>query len=84
VTLESHLLMQMAGWSLLATFLIISLDFMQRITQTTSLTFVQWLICIVVSSLIVWTTELAKIYRRRVVGSTAVEPEKITAPQTSI
>jgi Ca2+-transporting ATPase len=78
-TLESHLLIQMAGWALLATFLITALDFMNRIFQTTSLTFIQWLICIVVSSLILWVIEIAKIFRRRAVAASAEEQADVTA-----
>jgi P-type Ca2+ transporter type 2C len=69
VTLESHRLLQMCGWSLLATFLVTALDFMQRIFGTKDLNFGQWLICIVVSSLILWVTEITKIFRRQAAAS---------------
>ena len=59
----------MYGWSLLATFLMILPDFMQRIFGTADLNVGQWLICIVVSSLILWVTEIEKIFRRRAVES---------------
>jgi Ca2+-transporting ATPase len=65
LTLESHRLLQMCGWSLLATFLMILPDFMQRIFGTADLNVGQWLICIIVSSLILWVTEIEKIFRRR-------------------
>jgi Ca2+-transporting ATPase len=70
ITLESHRLLQMCGWSLLATFLMILPDFMQRIFGTADLNVGQWLICIVVSSLILWVTEIEKIFRRRRAKST--------------
>jgi Ca2+-transporting ATPase len=41
ITLESHRLLQMCGWSLLATFLVTALDFMNKIFATTSLNFGQ-------------------------------------------
>ncbi len=82
VTLESHLLLKMAGWSLLATFLITALDFMNRIFGTTNLNFGQWLICIVVSTLILWVTEIVKIFRRRA-ESPAEEPEVVGATQSA-
>jgi Ca2+-transporting ATPase len=65
VTLESHRLLQMCGWSLLATFLVTAPDFMNKIFATTNLNVGQWLICIVVGSLILWVTEIVKIFRRR-------------------
>jgi Ca2+-transporting ATPase len=73
ITLESHRLLQMCGWSLLATFLMILPDFMQRIFGTADLTIGQWVICIVVSSLILWVTEIDKIFRRRAAKSTTAE-----------
>jgi len=83
VTLESHRLLQMCGWSLLATFLVTALDFMNRIFGTTNLTFGQWLICIVVSTLILWVTEIAKIFRRQAVASSVAEPETVSAAQSA-
>jgi magnesium-transporting ATPase (P-type) len=73
ITLESHRLLQMCGWSLLATFLMILPDFMHRIFGTADLNVGQWVICIVVSSLILWVTEIDKIFRRRAAKSTTAE-----------
>ena len=53
-TLESRRMLQMCGWSLLATFIITAPDFMQRIFATTNLTIGQWVICIAVGSLVLW------------------------------
>jgi Ca2+-transporting ATPase len=82
VTLESHRLIQMCGWSLLAIFLVTVPNFMQRIFGTADLTIGQWLICIAVSSLILWVTEIVKIFRRAAVPSTA-EHETVPAAQAA-
>lgn len=81
-TLESVRLLKMCGWSLLAAFLVVVLDFMQRIFGTAGLTFRQWIICIVVSSVILWVTEIVKIFRRRAAASSTAGPE--TAPAAAV
>jgi Ca2+-transporting ATPase len=81
-TLESHRLLQMCGWSLLATFLVTAPDFMNRIFATTNLTVAQWVICIAVGSLILWATEIIKIFRRAAAPS-AAEPETVPAAQAA-
>ncbi len=73
-TLESHRLLQMCGWSLLATFLVTAPDFMNRIFATTNLTVAQWVICIAVGSLILWANEIEKFFRRRAEASSATQP----------
>jgi Ca2+-transporting ATPase len=73
VTLESHRLLQMCGWSLLATFLMIVPDFTHRLFGTADLTIAQWVISIVVGSLILWVIEIEKIVRRRAAESTNSE-----------
>lgn len=85
--LESHKLLQMCGWSLLATFLVTAPDFMNRIFATTNLTVGQWVICIAVGSLVLWLSEIAKIFRRRgeapsaseSVSEAVSEPSRIAA-----
>ena len=72
-TLESRRLLQMCGWSLLATFIITAPDFMQRIFATTNLTIGQWVICIAVGSLVLWVSEIVKIFRRRAAASTTAQ-----------
>jgi P-type Ca2+ transporter type 2C len=79
ITLESHRLLQMCGWSLLATFLVTAPDFMNRIFGTTNLNIGQWIICIVVGSLILWVIEIIKIFRRRAAASSSAEPETVPA-----
>lgn len=69
--LENHRLIKMSGLSLLATFVVTELGFLQRIFATTSLTFGQWLICIVVSSAVIWLVEVMKIFRRRAAAQPA-------------
>jgi Ca2+-transporting ATPase len=73
VTLESHRLLQMCGWSLLATFLMIVPDFMHRLFGTADLNIGQWVISIVVGSLILWVIEIEKVVRRRAAESTNAE-----------
>jgi len=64
-TLANSKLLQMSGLSLLATFLVTQVGFMQRIFATTALTLEQWLLCIAVSSAVLWLVELMKVVRRR-------------------
>ncbi|MGZ3636452.1 MAG: cation-translocating P-type ATPase, partial [Ktedonobacterales bacterium] len=59
--LENHRLIRMSAYSLLATFLVTELGFMQRIFATTALNLTQWLICIVVGSATIWLVEVMKI-----------------------
>jgi P-type Ca2+ transporter type 2C len=73
-TLESNKLLRMAGWSLLATFLVTALNFMQKIFGTTDLSLTQWVICIAVGSLVLWVIELVKIFRRRATPSSSPRP----------
>ena len=74
--LASRRLLQMCGWSLLATFLITAPDFMHKIFTTTDLTIGQWVICIAVASLVLWVAEIVKVFRRRAAKSTT--PETVT------
>jgi P-type Ca2+ transporter type 2C len=75
-TLASRRLLQMCGWSLLATFLITAPDFMHKIFTTTDLTIGQWVICIAAASLVLWVAEIVKVFRRRAAKSTT--PETVT------
>lgn len=71
--LENHRLIRMSGWSLLATFLVTELGFMQSIFATTALNLTQWLICIVVGSAVIWLVEVMKIFRRRAITQPAAQ-----------
>jgi len=74
-TLQSTRLLQTCGWSLLAIFLVVAPDFMNRLFQTSGLNIGQWVICIVVGSVILWVIEIAKIFRRRAAASSTAEAE---------
>ncbi|HEX6552118.1 MAG TPA: HAD-IC family P-type ATPase [Ktedonobacteraceae bacterium] len=76
-TLESQRLIRMCGWSLLATFLVTALDFMHRLFATTDLNVGQWVICIVVGSLVLWAFEIVKFFQRRAPESSAPRPEAV-------
>ena len=73
-TLESNRLLQMCGWSVLVMFLFTAPDFMHKIFATADLTAVQWIICIVFGSLVLWTAEIEKFFRRRAEASSTTAP----------
>ena len=81
-TLESRRLLEMCGWSLLATFLVTAPDFMNRIFGTKDLNIGQWLICIAVSLVILVAAEIIKIFRRAAAPSTA-EHETVPTAQAA-
>jgi Ca2+-transporting ATPase len=71
-------LMQMTGFSILAIIAMNELDILNRFLKTADLSVDQWLICVAVGSLIIWVTEIEKIFRRR--GSdapAAVAPDQM-------
>lgn len=72
--LENSRLIKMAALSLIATFLVTALNFMNKIFATTELTFNQWIICIVTGSLILWTIEIVKLVRGRVQKTSEAKP----------
>jgi len=67
--LENGKLIKMTGWSLLATFLIVEMDFLNRLFGTVSLNVGQWVLCIVVGSLVLWFLEIVKLFQRRAAAS---------------
>ena len=71
----------MCGWSLLLVFIVTSLDFTHRLFATTDLAVGQWVICIVFGSLVLWTTEIEKFFRRRAEASSVTELETVSASQ---
>ena len=81
-TLESTRLLQMCGWSLLATFLVTAPDFMNRIFGTKDLNIGQWLICIAVSLVILVAAEIIKIFRRAAAHA-PVEHETVPTAQAA-
>ena len=66
--------------SLIAIVLITSLDFLQRIFDTTGLTFTQWCICIGIAASIVVVEELLKLVLRHRASSrpTPVSPQSVS------
>jgi P-type Ca2+ transporter type 2C len=64
-TIENTKLMQMSGLSLLATFVVVQFNFMQRIFGTEALDINQWLVCLALGSIVLWVVEIMKIFRRR-------------------
>ena len=57
--------MQLIGLTLLLTFLVTELDFLQRIFDTVSLTSAQWGICLLGPIVYLAVTELVKAFDRR-------------------
>jgi len=72
-TIENTKLIQMSGLSLLATFIVVQFDFMQRIFGTTALDVNQWLVCLVLGSIVLWVVEIMKIFRRRAAAQAVSE-----------
>jgi Ca2+-transporting ATPase len=70
--------------ALLAIVLITSLDFLERIFDTTGLTFTQWSICVGIAASIVVVEELIKlvIRHRDPAGSEALVPRQLPVPAT--
>jgi Ca2+-transporting ATPase len=63
--LHNDTLMKWTGWSLLATFLVVELDLLNRLFVTSSLSVGQWVLCVVAGSLVLWVMEIVKIFKRR-------------------
>ncbi len=80
-TLANAKLLQMSGLSLLATFIVTQLGFLQRIFATTALTLGQWLLCIALSSSVLWLMELMKIVRRRSRARQGLAPSTESGPR---
>jgi Ca2+-transporting ATPase len=78
--LHNDKLMQMTGWAVLATFLVVELDLLNRLFGTTNLSVGQWVLCAVVGSLVLWFMEIVKIFHRRSAGSKRTTDAAGTAP----
>jgi magnesium-transporting ATPase (P-type) len=63
-TIENTKLIQMSGLSLLATFIVVQFNFMQRIFGAEALDVNQWLVCLALASILLWAMEIAQIFRR--------------------
>jgi len=73
-------LLQMTGLSALAILLASELDLLNRFLKTEHLSVDQWLICIVVGSVVVWVSEVEKFFKRRAATETArVQPRPMPA-----
>jgi Ca2+-transporting ATPase len=55
----------MCLYALVATILVTELGLFQRIFDTVSLSVNQWILCLVVGSVIAWVMEVEKFVRRR-------------------
>jgi len=64
-TLESQRLIRMIGWSLLLLFVVVYMDFLHRLLGTADLTLWHWVVAIALGSLVLWTSEIEKFFRRR-------------------
>ena len=64
-TIENRRFVQLIGLTLLLTFLVTELDFLQRIFDTVSLTSAQWGICLLGPIVYLAVTELVKVFDRR-------------------
>ncbi len=79
-TIENTKLIQLSGLSLLATFIVVQFDFMQRIFDTAALSANQWLVCLALASIVLWVMEIMKIFRRRA----AAHAEATTTPPAPV
>jgi magnesium-transporting ATPase (P-type) len=64
-TLESSRLIRMIGWSLLLLFVVTYTDFLHRLLGTADLTLWHWVVAIALGSVVLWTSEIEKYFRRR-------------------
>jgi Ca2+-transporting ATPase len=78
--LENDKLTQMAGWSVLAIFLIVELDLLNRLFGTTDLNVGQWVLCIVAGSVVLWVMEIVKIFQRHSAASKRTTADTTEAP----
>jgi P-type Ca2+ transporter type 2C len=73
-------LMQTTGLSLVAIILCSQLDLLNRFLGTTGLTIEQWVLSIAVGSIVLWVSEIEKIFRRRQAPASAPEPTSTIQP----
>src|SRR6185503_20263473 len=52
--LHNDTLTKWTGWAILATFLVVELDLLNRLFGTTDLNVGQWVLCVVAGSLVLW------------------------------
>jgi Ca2+-transporting ATPase len=78
--LHNDTLMKMTGWALLATFLVVQLDLLNRLFETSGLTVGQWVLCAVAGSLVLWVLEIVKIFQRHAAASRQAAADTVTTP----
>jgi magnesium-transporting ATPase (P-type) len=83
-TLESHRLIRMIGWSLLLLFVVVYMDFLHRLLGTADLTLWHWVVAIALGSLVLWTSEIEKIFRRRAAARATAATTATMTPATPI
>jgi hypothetical protein len=59
------------------------MDFLHRLLGTADLTLWHWVVAIALGSLVLWTSEIEKLFRRRAARATATATEA-AAPATPI
>jgi Ca2+-transporting ATPase len=74
-TFDNGKLIQMCLFAFVATILVTELGLGQRIFGTVSLSVNQWIICVVLASVILWVMEVEKLIRRR-----RTAPDQAEAP----
>ena len=82
-TLESHRLIRMIGWSLLLLFVVVYMDFLHRLLGTADLTLWHWVVAIALGSLVLWTSEIEKIFRRRAAARATAATTATTTPASA-
>lgn len=79
--LHNDTLTKWTGWSVLATFLVVELNLLNRLFATSSLSVGQWVLCIVAGSVVLWVMEIVKIFKRR---SASRRPAADAAPAPAL
>jgi Ca2+-transporting ATPase len=67
--LHDNKLVKMTFFAVLATFLAVELDLLNRLLVTSDLNIGQWILCIVAGSMVLWVLEIVKIFKRRSASS---------------
>ena len=78
--LHNDTLTKWTGWSVLATFLVVELNLLNRLFGTSSLNVGQWVLCIVAGSVVLWVMEIVKIFKRRSAASRRPAADAAPAP----
>jgi Ca2+-transporting ATPase len=68
---SDHKFLRRVGLSILFTLLATELGFLQRFLTTTSLNVMQWLLCVLLGSAVLWVMEIQKWRNRRIARASA-------------